>query len=387
MNDQPKLAIYGFTTLFGPLDRGGVQGVDQEWLLKGHMVGPTADLSAGEMRLLTGCKLEQLTHTFSGISDETFTGLLQLVGAQDLSGGPGSWLTSYGSGDVVPASWWASWARLTGYIDFSSRGDLMALINGSFVAAARGLQAVDKIRQVLLDAVSLLGVVASPVGGSADASPMREVFADRAHNLPLSSDFQAPPQLPVSMRDLTPLITTVESTWSGFVNSLDSRLSSPSGNPVFREGSNGIEPVSNASFLDYGLRESAVSMRALLLRVVDYLQRFLARVADVATAELSGRSAVPYIQPAKVARALVLSISAPLPALHVVESGGVEDMADGALQACSALISDVNVAQQILEMTRTTVFSFLEARGVVGAPEWVAETFEALDGACLSETV
>src|SRR5690606_7189042 len=87
-------------------------------------------------------KLEQLHHGGSGIHGATYRALLDAA-APFTAPVRGGWTTSYGSGDVIPAAWLVHDLRTTTAPGLLRHpGDLIALINGSFVSTALGTAAV-----------------------------------------------------------------------------------------------------------------------------------------------------------------------------------------------------------------------------------------------------
>lgn len=318
--------VYGFNTLFGHLD-GYTATVDhQRELLDGHLIGPCHDIDEFEFRVITATKLAQLTAGGAGMSAHTFNAIVASLGKKV---GPqtGAWLSSYGSGDVVPASWWLQ--RVVGDKHRFESGDVMAGINGNFVSTAQVIMAIHEIRQPLLRLFDgYLSV--------ADTTACGDHFEVERHAGLGAGDVQ----LPVSIRDPFPVVTLVDEAVEKMVVAVDSALNTPSGNPMFVFDDNGVIPTSQSSFLNYPLRASVDAMAQSVTALVVAGQRAVAHVCAVRSRELSPIQAFRFVQPPKVATSIVQQTNHLLFSNnigHIVESNGIEDMADGALLAAHRL--------------------------------------------------
>lgn len=373
---NPQTEIYGFTTLYGQLDRTGVSAVDQEWMLNAHTIGPETGLDGESLRLITAAKIEQLTHSFTGVSPGCFEALLGVVDHDRLPDGVGSWGASYGSGDVVPAAWWVAWLKDLDALPELLPGDLMALINGSFIAAGRSLEVLNKARTHLAEALTVLCSVSEPVSRRDDVPPC---FAAVIGSRPTSDLFRTPPQLPVALRDLTPVILSAVRDWQRLIAAIDQRLANASGNPLFTTNDGTLAAVSNASFLDFGLADDLMGIHTTTRRCAHYLQRLLAHLAHLAPTMMSAKQAVQFIQPPKVVRALAERMSpGGDPVLPLAESEGVEDIGDGALLACQRLDSALISMADIVALSRGTLQDFLTLCGLDVPSSWWQESADMI---------
>lgn len=123
---------YGFTTLFGHLDSIGATQAESLSLFEAHLVGTPEPIGEFAARGIATIKLCQLSLGGSGISTETYQHLLFAFG-QNLAHTEVNLRGSYGSGDVVPGAWFVR--AIFGQSPEFQSGDLMALINGSYIPA------------------------------------------------------------------------------------------------------------------------------------------------------------------------------------------------------------------------------------------------------------
>ncbi|NLZ57405.1 MAG: aromatic amino acid lyase, partial [Corynebacterium sp.] len=221
---------YGFSTFFGHLDVHAIRPEDSLDLLKAHLVGSPTPLSDSQSRAITLIKLCQLGQGGSGLSPETFDVVLSAVNTEisiDLD-------ASYGSGDVVPGAWWVR--SVLGEFPDLERGDLIALINGSFIPEG-----------LLLSAVNPLNTAFSAIRRSAGKA--QEFLQKRVDQ---------GVQLPVSLRDIAPLEKELSDGLGQLMWSIEESANRQSFNPTFTfegpEGANGettVSVVSNSSFLNF----------------------------------------------------------------------------------------------------------------------------------------
>lgn len=324
-------AVYGFNTYLGQLDHLSAEPSHQQDLLENHLVGPAETASPAFLSTLTACKIEQVHRGGTGITAETYAVLLEALTMP----AEGCWKGSYGSGDVVPAAWWMKtqlWESVTGAGRRWSAGDLIALINGSFVAAGWGAAA-------LLD---LIGTAAQFLARYAAVAvlPHRRQAVDRSA---LRARFSAAPhqgvQAPVSIRDAGPVLTAVEAAITGLAAAVDTRLSRPSGNPLFSVQQGQATAVSQSSFMDYRLTFALTQAIQSVHLMAGVTQRMIAYRA--AGAEEQAQRA--RIQPPKVATALLERLRLKTGVLPTrfsgSESGGVEDVWDLATLTAEQLVA------------------------------------------------
>lgn len=326
--------VYGFTTLLGPLDHLPAVDASQE-LLDGHLVGRQDPAPDGLIRRLTRAKLLELSAGGSAVSPETFDRILAIQ--HEDRAGFGAWRASYGSGDVVPAAWWLRAAL--GGPDGLRPGDLIACLSGGFVAAGVASLAADRLR-VVFDRIleALMPDCVAPVPRDGD-SPLVELASRGFRRNEPVVDIQ----LPVSQRDVRPVIEAAVLAVDMLEGAIDRRLRTPGPNPLLADGAF----RSQCAFLDVGLAMGCRGAGSALAFALAALHRRIQR----AQAERPGEIAA--VQPPKVARALLAEAHALLampPAQPIDESGGVEDLADGALQAAWALWDACELAEQMLDL-------------------------------------
>src|SRR5690606_29948430 len=134
--------IYGFSTRLGHLDHLARTEDNEYATISDHQVAAPASLDRRSVDLVTRCKLEQLHYGGSGVHPETFRILLEGLDAVSPGDARGAWLVSYGSGDVIPAAWWAAQALKPSHREHLAPGDAIALMNGHFFSTGRAVSAV-----------------------------------------------------------------------------------------------------------------------------------------------------------------------------------------------------------------------------------------------------
>lgn len=256
---------YGFTTLFGPLDHQSAGHDDFARLLTYHsrpVFSSASDDIPGSARYMIGAKIHQLSLGGSGISGQSYRHLLlndSDINDVSLSG-------SYSSGDVVPGACLVS-QIFPGDYEWPV-GDVMALINGSHIAVGASFSAFISTLTSLTRAWDALYLSQQPI----------RAF-HRSYLYPRCDEKQwdEPPQLPVSHRDVTPLLLSQESSISAMAQSLVACLNQQSANPLWYKGDNGYVATSNSSFIEYRLTNGLIvlsheiiRMAGLLTRCVDY---------------------------------------------------------------------------------------------------------------------
>ncbi len=335
--------IYGFNTLLGQLDELEAPPGFQPRLLDAHLIGRKVGASSDYLNTMTLVKLFQLSHGGSGISGTTYQKLVAAsFAAQD---GFGAFWDSYGSGDVVPAAWWiVSVLGESAAYEFEA-GDLIALMNGNFVSTAAAVILLDEIIDVSAHIVARAAMRMGPPSPSTDNAVQLALSA-----LP-RRDRVAGVQLPVSARDLGPIVDAVTEAIHGLGRALERRLSGPSANPLFRFDSGRARAYSQNSFLDVRLTMALSNTATGLGFALAAFQRHIELISAEQLA--SDPQYLEMVQPPKVAQAILQEAlrSAGMPVLvSIVESAGVEDLADGSLAAAQNVGRLVERANDLLAL-------------------------------------
>lgn len=321
---------YGFTTLFGHLDsiRREREGIAN--LYQGHLVGAPEQLEPAWARGVLAVKLCQLANGGSGISPGTYQRLLERFSAE-LSDVRIDLRASYGSGDVVPGAWFVE--AMLGGAEGLPAGDLMALINGGYVPAGLLLGSLPLVRSVFGDALALVGEAAE--------------FA-RAHD--------AGVQLPVSLRDTSPLERAAGHGRAQLETALGGALNRRSANPLFEFEGGEAAPRSNSSFLDFELSLAIAATHEALRVVSAYLTgatRFVAKLGEETAPELEKPF---FVQLPKVSEAYADGLTVPAVAYGHAESLGVEDIGDGGLIRVRAFIADLQPVAVQADLLREALY-------------------------------
>ena len=316
---------YGFSTFFGHLDNHTIQPEDSQVLLDAHLVGTPRPLSEKESRAITLIKLCQLMQGGSGISPETFDRVLEGLDRTvsiDLD-------ASYGSGDVVPGAWWVN-STLGSTPDFQ-RGDLIALINGSFVPVG-----------LLLNALQPLETLFSTVVWSADVA---EDFVQQRNDSGV--------QLPVSLRDISPLKRELSDGIAQLKSAIESSANRSSFNPsfVFNDDKSTVSVCSNSSFLNYdclaAVRRAGMSLSvaaAYSLSIIRHVSSALEKESDI-------NHGVEWVQVPKVATAYYDNLMESLTfsgSTAQWASEGTEDISDFLLADTRKLIHALGIAEKLV---------------------------------------
>lgn len=322
---RPDAPVYGFTTLLGPLDGHASDELQTETVLSTHVVGRGVVLPTFWERLIHGVKLQQLSNGGSGVSVESYMEALNAFGVErelvfDLR-------ASYGSGDVVPGSWW-----IKGVFEGTphSRGDLIALMSGSFISVGAALGSLLRVESLLAEAFAVLigvGMVHPCVHEPGSNRDLLEVLER------LQGAERGQVQLPVSLRDLgaslVPLVRQVEL----MEESVGGVLGRSSANPLFVSDGDalGARALSQSSFLSLDVRFALEGVMSAVVMLGGLLQR--AMESHLALEMGRDTSKVGMVQPAKIVYAYyleMLSLHSPYGFIGSM-SGGVEDLWDGVL--------------------------------------------------------
>lgn len=258
-------SAYGFTSLFGPLDHMEAGQDDFRKLLDYHsrpVFSSDVDTIPHSALYMIGAKIHHISLGGTGISEQSYRHLL----VSDIVPADVSLSGSYSSGDVVPGACLISQIFPDDYE--WPVGDVMALINGSHVALGASFSA-------FLSALESLALAWDAITKS--CQPVRFFGHSYLYPSTYHQGWDEPPQLPVSHRDVAPLVTSQESALSYMADVLVSVLNQPSANPLWIKENGEYIATSSSSFLDYRLTNGLVMlsheinrMAGLLVRCVDY---------------------------------------------------------------------------------------------------------------------
>lgn len=264
--------VYGFNRLPGHRDHVtiGDQEIKQfhERFLESHLIGGVPYLSPREVRYIGYAKLKQILSGHTGISKETAKSLLSSLNHRSIDEAIIPASDTYSSGDVIPGAHLADHLMRAEGIDFQ-KGDLMALINGSFVQAGIGLSA----RKSLHD------LIASHSGAIGLGLPLMDMGAGWLEHArqkgtkwglleldtlgDLYTLYGSKAQASVSWRSVPQTQAILLKAMNRWECELQDALSSPSGNPLFLGDS--FTPASQASFLALDLSIATSHLIEVLL--------------------------------------------------------------------------------------------------------------------------
>ena len=255
------VSIYGVNTLVGHRDGEYVDASSsallQEEVLRTHTIGKPPYYSDYAARCITYAKLYAWSAGHSGVSPALFNAVVEIATSRvflpNIPTGH-----SYSSGDVVPAAHWArdilSVAKEKYQYD-AEPGEVMALINGSFVQLGYAASLVEKIRKcwslfIVSSAIVNVGAKANTSNlyffSTAERSwALKSVqYIDSISNTSRNSKHT---QDPVSIRAIPQVVEALCSTIEEFMREINYLLFKPSGNPLFNVD---IDfPISQSSFL------------------------------------------------------------------------------------------------------------------------------------------
>ena len=355
--NSPNARIYGFTTLLGHLDSVTVDSVGQTELLRAHLIGPTTIAPAEFMQLVALCKAEQLHHGGSGIHPHTFDHVIDATTTEN--GSSGSWLSSYGAGDVVPAAWWVRSMIGDAASGMLTQGDLIALLNGNFystaLATCASMSAIDVIAEFLARATVLCSFPRSA------KERVRSTLSPAILGaFPTESEFDdALGQLPVSLRDAGAYVLPATTVIDAIGKSLDRRLGSASANPLFVTSAEGnLSAESQSSFLDPTVTFALTNLIQYLHFAIGAMQRMIVHLCERALAATTTPNP-QFVQPPKVAQALLeraRSMAGQLPLqFSGSESEGVEDLRDLSLLTAQSVLELIAIGRDVLALLDSTL--------------------------------
>jgi phenylalanine and histidine ammonia-lyase len=246
-------SAYGFTTFLGHLDRFSVEQNTQDLVLDAHLVGSPDSISIRKMRAITAIKICQLSHGKNGISSKTYLDLI--LHFSKMESGSIDLRASYGSGDVVPASWWVN-SIFNDHYSFAD-GDIISLINGQFVAAGIALYNYKSFDDFIARSEDCLNKASQSINfGNVQTS--------------------------VSLRDISPILRFNQFAKERLANELSNSANLPSGNPLFRRSgdSSTLASYSNSSFLNFELSNAIGSAIEAIKVTSSYLRSATAQICS-----------------------------------------------------------------------------------------------------------
>lgn len=316
---------YGFSTFFGHLDRYPIDPAQSRQILEAHLIGETQIVDAAVIRAISVVKICQLSQGLNGISVGAYRTLLEEFGKE--SDSPLDLDASYGSGDVVCGSWWVR--AVFGDAPEYRQGDVISLINGHFVVPGLLLHHRDEFRGILSTALRLINTAQQMI----------------------------PPgegQLPVSTRDLSPLTSHVNSVLEELDRTLVSLSNQGTGNPLFTENLGEVWPQSNSSFLGFGVSTAVWRLGDVIRLLSAYVRAVTHTIAILREQEAAAPvDAAYWVQYPKVSKAYLDQIDELLTdsvTYGQAESGGVEDIGDGALIRMRRVASVIPLFRKQLDL-------------------------------------
>ena len=343
-------SVYGFSTLLGHLDHVAGGDDSQKKLIDGHLVGSQSPMSPRRFRTVSYVKLAQLSLGGSGISPETFKTILSRASTWDETAF-GNWTGSYSSGDVVQGAWWAY--NIIGDTikrDEIPAGDVIALINGDFFSTGVALDVSTHLRELFLRTLK----VACLLGSSERLS--NGVALNNSDHYTVTRKTALWPhgvQAPVSLRDITPLVELIKNSYGSLMDTINSSIERPSGNPLFSFNNERVQHHSQSSFLNFDLSQALLGATDAVQKVSSHIQRYIQHYCAMAADQIEDQDSVIFVQPPKVAAGILARIygvnaQGTIPVL--AESRGIEDVCDESLRRADVLEQAIDHAMELIKI-------------------------------------
>jgi histidine ammonia-lyase len=259
--NKQGIRIYGLNTLVGHRDGEHIDISSlaslQEDILHSHAIGQPPYYSKYAALCITYAKLYSWSAGQSGVSPALFNSVSELATSGEFFPNVPTGY-SYSSGDVVPAAHWARdiLSILKDKKQYSAQpGEVMAIINGSFVQLGYAASLVEKLSKCwsLFIASSTIVNVGTKANGSnlyffsTAERPWTCETIEYIKSFRNTSATDKGTQDPISIRAIPQVVDTLCNSIEDFMREINYSLFKPSGNPLFNIDSE--LPISQASFL------------------------------------------------------------------------------------------------------------------------------------------
>ncbi len=256
-----KNFVYGANTLPGHRDNehtNGEKGYDlQEDIINSHTIGSEPYYSKYTSRCIGYAKIYSWSAGGSGISPTLYNNIINVITHNNFHPKIPKY-SSYSSGDVIPGSHWTK--EVLAFIEDSNNpkvkpGEIMALINGSFIQIGYAASLVNKIKHAWilyleLTAINNIAIKANTANLSFAANQSRHMAKSAIHYIRSFSNNNINVneiQDPVSVRAIPQIMDTFCLGIEDYLNEIDYLLNMPSGNPLVSTDYDFT--ISQASFL------------------------------------------------------------------------------------------------------------------------------------------